>query len=405
MDDWETFDTNQLPAGFSIEWLFAQHNEHRLATTKLLIWIQYQLNGWDLRVHQLLNFALYGFVLLWIVWSMETTRRVALGVIVCFTVFLLSPITWFNHFMGYQSNVHLWLLFFLVSLHCLFSRSQTWNHVVTGCVASVLSIYSASAGFVSSLIVLILFCGFKSLRIFSFNQRARLREWFQLISVVALVGSGLAIWTVGYFQPPGHPPLSFPHTWPFWDHFLNVLSLGFGIDQVSAVLGLLCLFIVLTPILGQVVRVRKNLSSEQWVGFVAVMGILAVLASISTGRGGFGVEQAKSSRYAEFGMVLIPLSMLNWSIFLYHTKKLKGFVLAVLWFFCFLTFWDNWGDFRNYEREAGRRKQGIECIRAYYQGGGEALCPTIFPYSLPRFLAQAKRLDVSFYRNLNLTGQ
>src|SRR3712207_5757020 len=59
-DEWELFNPDQLPAGLTPGWLFAQHNEHRMATTKLLIWLSYQANGWDVAAHQVLNFLLYG---------------------------------------------------------------------------------------------------------------------------------------------------------------------------------------------------------------------------------------------------------------------------------------------------------------------------------------------------------
>lgn len=62
-DEWASFKPNQLPTGLSKNGLIAQHREHRLATTRLLVWLQYNLNEWDLAVHQKANFLLYALIL------------------------------------------------------------------------------------------------------------------------------------------------------------------------------------------------------------------------------------------------------------------------------------------------------------------------------------------------------
>jgi hypothetical protein len=62
-DEWDLFTPTQLPSGLSLRWLFAQHNEHRLVTTRLLIWILYRLDGWNVATHQLVNIVVYGTLL------------------------------------------------------------------------------------------------------------------------------------------------------------------------------------------------------------------------------------------------------------------------------------------------------------------------------------------------------
>ena len=120
-DEWASFEPNQLQIGLAFEGLVAQHNEHRLATTRLLIWLQYGLNGWNLAVHQKANFILYALTLVAIYWLLasETPSHVGLAVL-CFMAFLLSPINHKNHFMGYQSQIHFWLLFLVLGCYFLF---------------------------------------------------------------------------------------------------------------------------------------------------------------------------------------------------------------------------------------------------------------------------------------------
>ena len=109
-DEWASFEPNQLPRGLSLDNLFAQHNEHRIVTTRLFVSLQFHLNGWNLATHQLLNFVIYGLILIAIGWfAIGAAPQMPTWLILSFIVFLLSPINWFNHFMGYQSHIHFWL--------------------------------------------------------------------------------------------------------------------------------------------------------------------------------------------------------------------------------------------------------------------------------------------------------
>jgi hypothetical protein len=409
-DEWETFQAHHLPEGLTLKWLFEQQNEHRPLTTKLLVWFLYHLNGWNLIVHQILNFAIYGLILLWLVWFAKKISHLPVWIILSFIVFLLSPINYENHFWGYQSLVHFWLLFFLASSYYLFSEAQRWSELIAGSTLSILSIYSFGSGIVSSFVILVIFGLFKGIRAFSATDRGkRTLELRQLIIVVIIVGSALALWLNGYERPPYHPPLTFPDKWKFWDFFLNLISFGFGIDKVSVFLGIICLLIVLVPLCG-ILRQKRNPSSGQWMTFALVLSLLAVLASISASRAGFGARYAKSSRYAEFGMILIPLSLLSWSFFLNGKERLKKQLIAGIWFFCFLTFGNNWlwfgnydagvASFRSYQVVAAIKMAGVECVKTYYFQGGDGYCPTIYPNVAAPKLEEAKKLNASFYRRI-----
>ncbi|HEY6122506.1 MAG TPA: hypothetical protein VIV66_21300, partial [Pyrinomonadaceae bacterium] len=51
MDDWALVAGDDHPSSVDLEWLYDQHNEHRTTTTKLFVWLQYHLNGWNVRTH------------------------------------------------------------------------------------------------------------------------------------------------------------------------------------------------------------------------------------------------------------------------------------------------------------------------------------------------------------------
>lgn len=400
-DEWESFRPDQLPAGFSLSWLFAQHNEHRLVTTKLLVWLLYRLNGWDLVVHQVLNFVLYGLLLIWIGWFVrKAAPQIPSWLQVSFMIFLLSTISFQNHVMGYQSQVHFWLLFFLIAAYFLFHSSQKWSALIVGCLASVLSIYSLASGVVSSATLLLVFCLFKALRAYqSPAGRLRRRELSQLATVIAVTVAAIMFWFVGYQKPTINSQLSLLVNREFWDYYLNLVSFGFGVDRVSQVAGVVCLVIVIAPVGALVVKRKGNLREAQWAVFATTIAILVVFASVASGRSPLGTVQAKSPRYAEFGMVLIPFSMLAWGYLFEHKQRLQTAVIVGLWIFLMAMFWNNYR-YKSYHVEHYRRIEGVQCVRKYYRQGGEALCPTIYPGSLTQKLEEAKNLNASFYRTL-----
>lgn len=151
---------------------------------------------------------------------------------------------------------------------------------------------------------------------------------------------------------------------------------------------------MLVPVCLQVFREGRTLPSAQWAVFSTVLGLLAVLASISAGRVAFGPGQSKSSRYAEFGMALIPNSALGWGFLLRDRKRVKAVCLACLWVLCSVTFWDNWR-FDDYMYYQGNRMLGVRCVRQYYLTGGDALCPRLYPGSLAARLDAARELKAS----------
>ncbi|HEV2859956.1 MAG TPA: hypothetical protein VGX48_03040 [Pyrinomonadaceae bacterium] len=400
-DEWESFNPDQLPSGLSLRWLLAQHNEHRMATNKLLIWILYQVNGWDVAAHQVLNFIIYGAIVAFIVYlttklAPETPDWVA----PCFAVFLLSTADIQNHVMAYQSAFHFWLLFCLVSAWALFHASQRTAVLAAGCAASVLSIYSLASGVVSSVVLLACFALFKGARAYGSEDNARRRELLQLLLVTAAIGGVVALWLWGYRKPAQHPPLAGPFSREFWDYFLNVLSFCFGVDAFSKAAGLVCLLVVLIPVCLPFLKGRTGWSPDRWAALATAACLLAVLASVAAGRAAFGAAQAKSSRYAEFGMVLVPLSAVSWASLLPSNRRMRNALLAVFWAALFAAFFNNWR-FRDYRVEHAARLKGVECVRSYYLAGGDGLCPTLYPAPLGPRLDAAKRLDAAFYRDLN----
>jgi hypothetical protein len=44
--------------------------------------------------------------------------------------------------------------------------------------------------------------------------------------------------------------------------------------------------------------------------------------------------------------------------------------------------------------------EGVECIKSYYKHGGQAMCPTLYAAPLEPMLDEAKKLNLSFYKEI-----
>lgn len=411
IDDWAFF-RPERPARLSLAWLFDTSNtratatEHVIATTKLFVWMQYQLNGWSYSFNLALNFIIFGLLLGWMLRFVDRAAPdVPRYAKFAFIIFLLSPIDWFNHFMATQTCYLFYLLFFLLASYVLFNARQHWRHIVSGSLLAVLSIYSLASGFGSCLVLILAFCIFKGARIYSStNPARRIREATQLAVTVFLIGGALTLWIAQYVTP-AHIELVFPNHLRFWQFFVNVVSFGFGIETFSFWRGMLCLLIVLVPICGIIWKRKGRLTALEWACFVMVAGILANVAQIALGRTyQDGPVGSKVLRYVEFVLPLIPLSMIAWANLFQGRKRLQAVSLGALFAFCLLAFANDWS-FAVYRSEAVRRIEGRECVKSYYRGTGDGRCPILYAdravnIPLATWLENAKAVNVSFYRNI-----
>jgi len=127
---------------------------------------------------------------------------------------------------------------------------------------------------------------------------------------------------------------------------------------------------------------------------------MATLGAIAGGRSGFGLGLVKDYRYSEFGLMLIPLCVINWSRFLKGSGRARAVVLAGFWLALFGSFLDNWSDFEMYHWMSLRRQAGLGCVTRYYLNEGKDDCPMIFWSPLGARLEEARAARLSFYRKI-----
>jgi hypothetical protein len=400
-DDWAAFSGDDHPASVDAAWLFARHNEHRMATLKLFIWTQFQVNGWNIRTHLLLAFLIYGLCVVLLTWCCARWMQAAPWLMPPFVPFLLTPLSWFNHFMAYTASVHIWLLCFLIGVYLLFEGKQRWLWLLIGCLSLVLAIYTWAAGFVTAFIVLIAFSIFKAIRARRAGDIARRRELFQLVMSLLTIGAALLFWLRGYQKPAHHPPLTPPYKLEFWSFFSNVVASGMGVQRVSTAVGIVCLLLVVVPICGIIWRKKSKLTLAEWAVVATVLALLANQCAVTMGRAGFGIGDSKNVEYTEIGVPFVMLSIVSWYFFLETRKQLRTVAMVTLWLFFCGVFWHKWGDFGIYRKLHDERVISQRCVQDYYAGRGDGHCPTTYPAdrSIAPFLEQGKRLNASFYRD------
>jgi hypothetical protein len=224
----------------------------------------------------------------------------------------------------------------------------------------------------------------------------RSAAWF-LAPAVATVGTWLAF----YERPESHAaPTPFGRT--YWEFLLNLVSNGFGVNEVSLAWGFVALAVAVPPLAGLALAERRSRRPEVWIVGTALLSVLAVLAGIALGRSGFPITSSKDSRFTEFGGLLPLLSAAAWSLLLRRYRpRLLAPALVLLWLGCSWAYADEWSFRRFYEPVARSRQAGADCARAYYFEGGDGLCRDIWwDEPMGYLLEYARTHDLSFYRSM-----
>ena len=400
-DEWVILAPEALPAGFTFRWILAQANEHRIVLTKLSSWGLFYISAHNHILSMAITYVIYGVLLACIVMiARKTVPHLPMWVALAFLVFLLTPINWENHFWGFESSFRFAVLFTVLASYFLFSEPQTGLRLAVGAVMSVLATYSFFSGLVAVCILIVLFAWFKVTRALRVSGSQRRTEYAQLIGTVTTVLIFIGLYFVDYHGARNHWQLALPHEAVYWKFFTNLVSWGFGFETHSVILGAFCVLLVLAPIALHVWQKRLHVAGSSWAIYGVSLSMMVVLATIASGRAHLS-PSAKISRYSDFAMMFVPFTAFAWAILLKDRPNLKKYVLVGFWIFCCLGFSYKWRWYRVYAVERDARKQGVECIKSYYQHGGQAFCPTINWGPIPGQLDDAKRLNLSFYRDIN----
>lgn len=403
-DEWDEFPQHPL-----LQWVFIPHNEHRIVTTKLFALLLWQINGWDIAVHQILNFGIFGITLLTLGLVLRRSVRVFPAPIIALALmYCLSPRANENHLWGYQTQWHFMLLFSFLGAYLWFSapqQVQNWRNLLLGSFCLVLAEYSLSGGLAVAATLVLVFTVFK-LRRAAGNSLSRKREWVQWAGAAlpVLLGVGLHFATI--VPDPNAIAKTFPFKPEFWAHFLTLVGSG-DCQRFSPLVNELVGGVVLALIVAAwvyLVRTRlvrkRTVPSELWVLAAITFGLLGALFSISIGRAALGSEQGLESRYTEFTMMLVPLTLAVWWWVLDPKPIVRGGAFVVAGLVLAICFCSSFWYFQAYSLNYGIRNESLGILRNAYVSGQPFYTP-LYPKALPpERLQEAKKMQLSFIKRL-----
>ncbi|MDD2367029.1 MAG: hypothetical protein PHN84_12775 [Desulfuromonadaceae bacterium] len=392
-DEWDFFKAASLSESFSWRWLTGFHVEDRIILTRLMSWLNFKVLGLDFAIQKIFNMLIFGALIVLLTRFKErVTGAGNFNLFPMFLIFMLSMIARENHLWAFQGLYHLMLLFSVAALYNAFDQKVGLLSAFAFALCMILEMSTSSAWIVFvavylACITIFIISGISESRI---ERLAGLRF---LLIVWSITIAGALLWFHGYVTSEWPPPKLYPTDIRFWEYYLNIISFGFGFDTISIFPGLLCVAIVVTPLVLLLHHRETRWQTSTWQVLTATLGILALLAAISVGRGDFG--EPKTSRYSEIGFMLIPYAAMAWWLMFRKTGNKKyPVLLLILWLFCFSAYSDNWST-QKYAEARQINLYNLECVDGYYNGIGDGVCQGRTSAS---DLDRAKEMNVSFTR-------
>ncbi len=378
-------------------WLMSRHNEHVILPTRLHIYLTATLVGAHPKFLALTSYGLFGLLL----WSFFRLFRWSnpdspTSLISAFLIFFLSTLIASNHMSGFHSQFHFVLVLAVLAIPLLFERELSPARAAIGTFFCLGMVLSFSTGIGQALTLS------SSSALFRFLRRERDPKSFKgavLMLVAVLIA--VFVWLRGHEQIEYHPVPVGMFSRTFFEFLLNLIAYGFGVEIVGTFWGMGFLVVVFLPVI--VMLRRGKLREHDWGLIVGGITILAAAATISVGRAPFGPEAAKSSRYGEITIGLIPISVCLWNRVFDTVSKIRVPFFNGLWLALFVTFLNNWtlhryGDFRR------DQLAGIDCLSENLRRNTYRDCRTLYPKSLESNLQRIESANAAFYENLKVHG-
>ena len=389
-DEWENLNPDAFPRGFSWEYIFGFLNEHRGVFTRLQNYFFLRTTDWNMVYQIHFNYILFCAMVAFLYYFQKKYVVGATKSIWILLFFLASPIMVDNHNWAIQSFFHYCEMFGVLALYFATKEKLRDTDYWLAALFAIFSTYAFAAGMFFAGIVI----GVLVYRLSVDKQKNVGNVVTRVLPMLVLV-SAMGAWFIGYHKPPGHPPLTWPYEWDFWYFYSNLISLGFGFKTSNAIVALLSLGIVAVVLWyswKEAFTFKKPYVSFAFFGSLAVLG---ALASIALSRVGFGIGQAKTSRYSELGILLVPfIGWLWWRLSL-ESPRFAKYHKYFIWFIIFGFIGDY--SYSTYFHVASERKESLECIARYYRGENKTGdCPILYPGPIGERLDRAKQLKLSW---------
>ena len=389
-DEWESLRTNAMPGGFNLEYIFAFHNEHRIVFTKLLNYFFLYTTDWNLKYQVIFNYFIFSSIVLFFIFFQKKFIPDATKGIWILPFFLASPINVDNLNWAIQSCFHFCVLFGLLGIFFATKGRPRMFYFWLSSVLALFSMYSLAAGIFFALMIL----GILVYHLLMEPNKISIGVLFKLLAVTTLC-LGMALWFKGYHHQENHPPYTWPYELDFWYFYANLVSFSFGFKSANFVIAFISLALVVGVLWKSLTKAFTFQHRFISFGFFGALSVLGAYGSIALSRTGFGIGQAKTSRYSELGMLMVPfIGWLLWDLakqFPKHQKTFKYFI-----WFVFIGFAGDYS-YSTYFSVGQTRTEALSCIAKYYSGENKAGdCPTLYPGSIAEMLDNAKKMSLSW---------
>ncbi len=398
-DEWEALADRANLTFNQFAWIFTPQNENRIVPTRVLNQIFFYASDWNFVSMIRFNYLMYLALVLYLSYLLAKVLPQKPWVALLSSVFLLTALPWEVHSWANQSCFHFLLLGAFACCHQFFLQPHSLFRLPFKILAGLLTLYSLYAGLVIVPSLLILLALRLAYRAYLKPAERTVGDGasFMLLSISLLA----AIWAYFQFNYPAlhTSQLALPYRWEFWNYFFNLVALGFGLLTVDWTIGFGFALLTYLPLLLLVWKKRNRLQAEDWLLISLYSTVTVILASIAIGRGlSFGVNQSKSSRYAEFASLLIPLMLCAWWVAFEERPRLAALNLMALLLVTTYSLRNSWHFDAIYHEAWTFRNAGRDCAFLYFRKEGDGNCPTIYWSNISERLENARLLKISFYR-------
>jgi hypothetical protein len=295
-DEWALFDHLAKGGSWSLSWLWAQHNEHRILTTKIFFLLDVQLfRGTQIFLLtciflvQLLQVALLSWSLRAFGGWRGSLWRVGTGLI---AYCILCPTQYENLVWGFQVQFVMTACMATLAIASLllYQRDDRTKYLVTSIAAATIATWSLANGMLLWPLLIVA----------SLWLRMRAHVWRTLLVAGAL---NLGLYFFHYHRSSGDTGLA-----PIGKS-LRYVGVYFGSTFVRHSSGLTAVLAGIAGLLAAAVLIvaalRRRDDSSPLANELALLMLftLATAAITSTGRLHLGVEQATASRYQTFALL------------------------------------------------------------------------------------------------------
>jgi hypothetical protein len=334
------------------EWLWKQHNEHRLPLPRLLYLLLFRLTG-DFRAGCVLQILMLS-ALAW--WLMRVSAKVR-GESAWEDAFIPAGLLNWGHvenfLMGYQINFVLVCGLACGLLVTAFASTNA-NRFRTGVTAGVLLLLLELCGgtglaFVPTVGLWLLVLAASALRCAS-----RLHGLIG-VGLVTVAGGYIWLYFQGYERPPGHPPMNLEHprkAMLVTSQYL-AMGLGYGVKPAWPLASAFVVALLGGTVfhLGNVWRTDRE-SRLRVEGILAVLGgVVALAVAVGLGRSGFNSDEM--GLWSRYGLLAWPVLFAGFLAFSRTRRWVQTALCGVTLALLPMNFAAGWGWAESHDRWLG----------------------------------------------------